>query len=307
MIRTFRAHRFHKYGGSENLIVESIAAPELKPDELLIEVHYAGVNPVDWKIRSGYLKDFMPVPLPFIPGSDVSGVVVETGSGVANFKKGQAVFGIANGSYAEYAVASSSGVVLKPEGLSFELAATIPLGALTAWKAVEDAGVKSGQAVAILGAAGGVGAFAVQFARLKGAKVIGTCSTDNVEYLRTLGVEKVVDYKKTSIEAEIRDADVVIDLVGGDSLEKAYGLAKVGGVLVTIAGQVSEEKAKARGIRALGSGRGPLELMEKISELAAAGTLRTEAGRIFPFAEAKAAQDLSQTGHGRGRILLKVK
>jgi NADPH:quinone reductase-like Zn-dependent oxidoreductase len=307
MAQDFRAIRFHEYGASDRLVLETIPRPALKADEVLIEVHFAGVNPVDWKIRAGYLKDFMPVPLPFTPGIDVSGIVADIGSGVTSLKKGQAVFGIANGGYAEYAVAKAADVVPKPDNLSFELAATVPIGALTAWKALEDAGIKSGQIVVVQGAAGGVGLFAVQFARLKGAKVIGTASAGNAAFVKGLGAEKVVDYKKASVESEIKDVDVVIDAVGGDALEKSYGLLKKGGTLVSVAGQVSEEKAKEHGIKALGSGRGPAELLKQIAEMLTKKSIRCEVGRIFPLAEAKAAQDLSQTGHGRGRILLQVK
>ena len=307
MTQDFRAIRFHEYGASDRLVLETISRPVLKADEVLVEVHFAGVNPVDWKIRAGYLKDFMPVPLPFTPGIDFSGIVADIGSEVRSLKKGQAVFGIASGAYAEYAVAKAAEVVRKPDNLSFELAATVPVGALTAWKALEDAGVKNGQTVVVQGAAGGVGLFAVQFARLKGAKVIGTASSDNAAFVKSLGAEKVVDYKKASLEPEIKDADVVFDAVGGEALEKSYSLLKKGGTLVSVAGQVSEEKAKIHGIRALGSGRGPAELLTQIAELLAKKSVRSEVGRIFPLAEAKAAQDLSQTGHGRGRILLQVK
>ncbi|MGA2547542.1 MAG: NADP-dependent oxidoreductase [Rectinemataceae bacterium] len=307
MEKDFRAIRFHEYGPSDRLVLDTIPRPDLKADEVLVEVHFAGVNPVDWKIRAGYLKDYMPVPLPYTLGIDFSGTIADIGSEVKNFQKGQAVFGIASGAYAEYAVAKAADIVSKPDNLSFELAATVPVGALTAWKALEDAGVKNGQTVVVQGAAGGVGLFAVQFARLKGAKVIGTASSNNAAFVKGLGAEKVVDYKKASLESEIKDADAVIDAVGGEALEKSYSLLKKGGTLVSVAGQVSEEKAKEHGIKALGSGRGPAELLKQIAEMLAKKSIRSEVGRIFPLAEAKAAQDLSQTGHGRGRILLQTK
>jgi NADPH:quinone reductase-like Zn-dependent oxidoreductase len=306
MAQSIRAIRFHEYGGSDKLILETVPRPELKADEVLVKVHYAGVNPVDWKIRSGYLKDFMPVPLPYTPGIDVSGIVEEVGAGVKGLTKGQAVFGVAKGGYAEYAVAAAADLVPKPANVSFEAAATLPVGALTAWKAVEDAGVAKGQTVVIQGAAGGVGQFAVQFARLKGAKVIGTASAGNEGFVKSLGVEKAVDYRKGLAESGVKDVDAVIDTVGGDTLENSYALVKKGGTLVTIAGMVSEDKAKARGIKALGSGRGPAELLKQIADLMAKGSIRSEIGRVFPLADAKGAQDLSQSGHGRGRILLKV-
>jgi NADPH:quinone reductase-like Zn-dependent oxidoreductase len=307
MAQEFRAIRFHEYGASDRLVLETVARPQLKPDQVLVEVRFAGVNPVDWKIRSGYLKDYMPVPLPFTPGIDFSGTIAELGSQVKDFKLGQEVFGIASGSYAEYAVAEAKDIQPRPEGQSLEQAATVPVAALTAWQALEDAGVRSGQTVVIQGAAGGVGLFAVQLAHLKGATVIGIASEANSAFVKSLGADKVVDYKKGRLEAEIKDADVFFDAVGGEALEKAYALVKKGGILVTIAGQVSEAKAKEAGIRAQGSGRGPSELLKQIAALLGQKKLRAEVGPVFKLAEAKAAQDASQSGHGRGRILLKVK
>jgi NADPH:quinone reductase-like Zn-dependent oxidoreductase len=306
MSTEIKAIRFHEYGGSDKLILETIPRPVPKADEVLIKVHFAGVNPVDWKFRAGYLKEYMPLQLPFVPGIDVSGTIEKVGPEVKTLKKGQAVFGVAKGAYAEYAIAAANDVTAKADNLSFELAATLPVGALTAWQAVEDAGIKTGQTVVVVGAAGGVGLFAVQFARAKGARVIGTASSANLDFVKSLGVEKVVDYTKGPLDAEIKNADVVIDTVGGETLEKSYGLLKKGGVLVTMAGQVSEEKAKAHGVKALGSNRGPTVKLKMIGEIAAAKTLRSEVGKIFPLADAGAAQDLSQTRHGRGRIILRV-
>jgi NADPH:quinone reductase-like Zn-dependent oxidoreductase len=307
MTQQFQAVRFHDYGGSEKLVLETVPFPILKANEILIEVHFAGVNPIDWKIRSGYMKDFMPVPLPFTPGLDVSGVVADVGSEVKDIRKGQAVFGIGNGTYAQYVVAKDGDVFPKPDNLSFEMAATVPVGALTAWKAVADAGVKKGLAVVIQGAAGGVGLFAVQFAAMKGAEVVGIASEDNLTFIKTLGAERAVAYNTGLAETEIKNADVIIDLVGGDALEKAYGLIKKGATLVTIAGQVSEEKANSHGIKALVSGRGSTVLLKEIAELLANGSIHTQAGHVFPLEKAKEAQDQSQAGHGRGHLLLKVK
>jgi NADPH:quinone reductase-like Zn-dependent oxidoreductase len=307
MTKNYQAVRFHVYGGSEKLVLETVPFPTLAADEILIEVYFAGVNPIDWKIRSGYMKDFMPVRLPFTPGIDVSGVVVDIGPAVKDIRKGQAVFGIGNGTYAQYVVAKEGDVVPKPDNLSFEMAATVPVGALTAWKAVADAGAQKGLTVVIQGAAGGVGLFAVQFAALKGSKVVGIASEDNLTFIRTLGAERSVAYNTSLSEEEIRNADIVIDLVGGDALEKAYSLIKRGATLVTIAGQISDEKAKSQGIKAMVSGRGPTALLKEIAELLANGSIHTQAGRVFPLEEAKEAQDQSQAGHGRGHLLLKVK
>jgi NADPH:quinone reductase-like Zn-dependent oxidoreductase len=305
MVENMKAVRFHEYGGSENLVIETIPIPVPGRGEVLIKVSFAGVNPVDWKYRAGYLKDYMPIKLPFIPGLDVSGIIVETGPGVKSMKKGDPVFGIANGSYAEFAVASEADLSLKPGSLSFEKAAAIPIGALTAWQAVEDAGIKSGQTVIVQGAAGGVGHFAAQFARSKGARVIGVASAANGEFVRSLGVV-FVDYVQGPLEDRIEKADAVIDTVGGETLEKSYGLLKKGGILVTIAGQVSEKKAEEYGVKVLRSGRGAAKDLKTIGEMAASKSLIVETGKIFPLSEAGAAQERSQTGHGSGRILLKI-
>jgi NADPH:quinone reductase-like Zn-dependent oxidoreductase len=305
MSEGIKAIRFHEYGGSEKLVLESIPRPAPQPNEVLIKVRFAGVNPVDWKFRAGYLKDYMPLQLPVLPGIDVSGTIEELGSEVKTLKKGQAVFGVAKGGYAEYVIASAGDIIAKPDSLSFEQAATLPVGALTAWQSVEDAGIKAGQTVVVQGAAGGVGLFAVQFAKAKGAKVIGVASGGNKDFVKSLGAE-FVDYTKGTLESEIKNADAVIDTVGGATLDNSYSLLKKGGVLVTIAGQVSEEKARQQGVKGLHSRRGPTEKLGMIAEMAAGKTLRTEVGKTFPLAEAGAAQDLSQSGHGRGRILLKV-
>jgi NADPH:quinone reductase-like Zn-dependent oxidoreductase len=305
MPEQIKAIRFHDYGSSDKLVLETIPKPVPGNGEVLIKVLFAGVNPVDWKLRAGYLKEYMPLQMPSIPGLDVSGIIEETGKGVSSFKKGQAVFGLAIGAYAEFAVAPEGDICLKPDGLSFETAATLPVGALTAWQAVEDAGVKAGQTVVILGAAGGVGHLAVQFARDKGARVIGTSSAANIDFVKSIGAEKAVDYNSGPLDKEINNADAVIDTVGGETLEKSYSLLKKGGVLVTIAGQISDEKALKYGIKAVSTHRGPATNLKAIAGMAVK-SLQVEKGKVFPLGQAGAAQDLSQTGHGRGHIILKV-
>jgi NADPH:quinone reductase-like Zn-dependent oxidoreductase len=300
-----KAIRYHDYGDSAKLSLETVPRPTPKAGELLVRVHYAGVNPVDWKLRSGIYKAHMPVTFPVTPGREFSGVVEELGEGVSGFKKGQKVFGTTGGTYAEYVAVPTSGVAPIPNGLTFEQAASVPLGALTAWHIVEDANLGPGKTVAVIGAAGGVGLFAVQLARAKGAKVFGVASGGNLEFVQSLGAE-AVDYTKGPLSAKIKDADVVIDTAGGEALAGAYALVRKGGLLLTVAGMPSEEKAKELGITAKSSGNRSSEPLARIAEMLAAGTLKVEPGRIFPLAKAAAAQDLSQAGHGRGRILLKV-
>jgi NADPH:quinone reductase-like Zn-dependent oxidoreductase len=250
-------------------------------------------------------KAFMPVTFPSTPGRDFSGVVEEVGQGVTGLTKGQKVLGTANGTYAEYVVTSEANVAPIPNGVTFEQAASVPLGALTAWHVIEDADLKPGQTVLIVGAAGGVGLFAVQFAKSKGAKVFGVASHGNLDFVRSLGAEPV-DYTAGPVSAKVKDVDVVVDTVGGDALESAYGLVKKGGLLLTVAGAPSENKAKELGITAKSSGNRSSQPLARIAGLLASGKLIVSASEIFPMAQAGAAQDLSQSGHGRGRILLKM-
>jgi len=300
-----KAVRYHEYGDSKNLKVESVPRPSPKEGEVLVRVHYSGVNPVDWKLRAGMYKTFMPVKFPSTPGREFSGVVEELGSGVTRFSKGQKVFGTANGTYAEYVAVKEADVAVIPDGVTLEQAASVPLGSLTAAGALEDANVKPGQTVVVVGAAGGVGLFAVQLAKAKGAKVYGVASKANQDFVRSLGAEPV-DYTAGPVSAKVKDADVVIDTAGGAALESAFSLVKKGGLLLTTAGMPSEEKAKEHGITAKGSGSKGSGPFPKIAEMLAAGKLVVSPSKVFTLSEAAAAQDLSQTGHGRGRILLKV-
>ena len=300
-----RAIRFHEYGDSSKLSVDSVPRPVPGANEILVKVQFAGVNPIDWKLRGGFYKAFMPVTFPSTPGREFAGVVEEVGADVKGLLKGQKVFGPGNGTYAEYVVVPAAEVSPVPEGVSLESAATVSLGALTAWHVVEEANVKPGQTVVVLGAAGGVGLFATQFAKLKGARVVGVASAANLSFVRSLGAE-AVDYSAGPLSSRVPAADVVLDTAGGAALEGAYSLVKKGGVLLTVAGMPSEDRAKELGISARSSGNRGAEPLAKIAELLASGKLITEVGKIFAFSEAAAAQDLSQTGHGRGRILLRV-
>jgi len=222
-------------------------------------------------------------------------------------KKGDEVYGIVAGGYAEYTLAQASDVQPKPAGLTFEEAASLPMGALTAWGALIDtAKVEAGQHVLIHGAAGGVGAYAVQLARWKGAHVIGTASANNLEFVRSLGAEDVIDYNAARFETVLHDMDAVIDTVGGDIPERSWQVIRPGGIFVTIATRLAEEAGKAQNIRAVGARRAPTDKLKQISELIEAKQLKPVTGALFPLAEARQAQGLSQIRHGRGRIILQI-
>ncbi len=247
----------------------------------------------------------MPLPLPWTPGLEGAGLVEAVGENVTALQPGQAVFGFVTGGYAEYAVAGASEVQPKPAHLTFEQAASVPMGALVAWQAViEVANVQAGQRVLVHGAAGGVGLYAVQLARMKGASVIGTASASNVEFVRSLGVETVIDYNATPFETVVRDVDVVVDTVGGETTERSWQVLRPNGMLVTVAGRLSPEAGQAHGVRAASAGRASPEKLKQISELLEAKQLTPAVRALFTLAEARQAQELAQTQHGRGRIIL---
>lgn len=306
---TINAIQVHNYGNADQLKLEQIPKPEPQEGEVLVRVYAAGVNPVDWKIRAGYMKDFRPSTFPYVPGADLAGVVEKVGAGVTTFQSGQAVFGRSSqGSYTEYGIAPTNTLALKPPSMSFDEAATIPVGATTAWQGLFDHGnLQPGQRVLILGGAGGVGLFAVQFARWKGAHVISTASTSNVDFVRSLGAETVIDYTKKQVENEISDVDLVLDTVGGAPLATVWPTLKRGGTLVSIAGQPDEAKARELGIRtARFSAEVNTELLNTFAKLIDDCSVKVVIGATFPLSEAAKAQELSQSGHGRGRIILHI-
>jgi NADPH:quinone reductase-like Zn-dependent oxidoreductase len=301
------AVRAHDYGGPEVLVYEQAPRPQPKAEEVLIRLKAAGVNPADWKMRGGAYKQFMPLQFPWTPGLEGAGIIEAVGEAVSSFRPGQEVYGRLAGAYAEYAAAPAKDLQLKPSLLTFEQAASVPVGALTAWGAViEAANVQTGQRVLVHGAAGGVGSYVVQLARWKGAHVIGTASAENLEFVRSLGAEVAIDYNAAPFETVVHDMDVVVDTVGGDIPDRSYPVLRKDGVFVTVAGRLPPEAGKAQGVRAMNGARTPSETLSQISELLITNKIIPVVGRIFPLKEARQAHELSQKGHGRGRILLQI-
>jgi NADPH:quinone reductase-like Zn-dependent oxidoreductase len=305
-----QAIRVHQYGGPEQLKFERIPIPALPPDQVLIRVRAAGVLPIEWKIRQGLFRAFMPTAFPSIPGSSFSGIVEEVGSLVTGLQRGQAVFGRSSqGTYAEYTLASPETIALKPEPLSFDEAATISGGATTAWNALFKNGeLQAGQRVLIHGAAGGVGSFAVQLAHWKGVHVIGTASTANLDFVRSLGAEHVIDYTAARFEQVAHDVDLMLDTIGGETLQRSVAVLKPGGTLVSLLEQPSQEQACERGIRLMKhTAEQPFpstNLLQTIAQLIAEGEIKAVIASLLPLREASHAHELSQSGHGRGRIVL---
>jgi NADPH:quinone reductase-like Zn-dependent oxidoreductase len=302
---TMKTVQIQDYGAAEALQVKEVPIPQPEKGQVLVKLLAAGVNPADWKIRAGYFKQYMPLTFPWTPGMEAAGVVEAVGEGVTQFKPGQSVFGIVNGGYAQYALASAADVFPQPKNLSVDQAASISAGALTAWAAVIDSGqVSSGQRVLVHGAAGGVGLFALQLAKWKGAYVIATASAGNAALVKSLGADEVIDYQKTAFETAVKDIDVVIDTVGGDLPERSLKVLRPGGKYITTAGMIAPEFGKAEGIHAVSANRAPHANLVKIIELLENGTLKPVVGKVFPLSQAHQAQMESETGHGQGRIIL---
>lgn len=311
-MQMMKAVRIHAYGGPDVLTYEDVPRPQPADDELLIRIYAAAVNPVDWKVREGYLKEMLGHRLPLIPGWDVSGVVTEIGAQVSRFKVGDEIYSRPDikrdGAYAEYIVIRESEAAFKPKSLDHVQAAAIPLAALTAWQSLLDAaGLAEGQRVLIHAAAGGVGGFAVQLAKWRGAYVIGTASEPKHDYLRSLGADEVIDYRTTPFESVVKDVDIVFDTLAGDTQERSWQVLKKGGILVSILQPPSPEQAAAHGVRqAFVFVQPHAEQLRQLAQLADAGQLRPCVTQVLPLAEARQAQQQSQQGHTRGKIVLKV-
>lgn len=302
-----KAIRIHKFGGSEVLKLEDIPEPSPGQDEIRISVIAAGVNPLDWKVRRGIIK----LPLPLIMGTDVAGVVDYVGSKVDIFQTGDRVFAktsLGQGGYAEFVITNASQAALIPKLIGFVESAAIPTAGLAAWQSLFDiAGLEPGQSVLIHGAAGGVGSFAVQFAKWKGAVVFGTASGSNAEFLKSIGTDVVINYRTQRFEEVVHDVDVVLDTVGADTFDRSWGVLKPGGFLVTTVASIPEAKAKAQEVRAQ-------RLMTKPngSELAQIARIIDEkhikpiVTSVLPLSEARKAQDTSESRHTRGKIVLRI-
>jgi NADPH:quinone reductase-like Zn-dependent oxidoreductase len=305
-----KAIRIHEYGGPEKLREEDVPEPRAESGQVLVRVHAASVNPIDYKLASGVMRQIMPLEFPWIPGGDFSGVVEAVGAGVTGFKKGDVVYGDTpgGGAYTQQLGTPAGVVAPKPSKLSHIEAASVPLAGQTAWQALFDHGrLERGQTVLIHGGSGGVGAFAVQLAHWKGAKVLATGSAENADFLRSLGADMAIDYKAKPFESVAKNVDLVLDLIGGETQRRSFGVLKPGGALIATAQPPSEEEAARHKVRATmmrmeASARNLLEL----AKLLDAGTIRPLVSKKYPLSEARAAWADILSGHTRGKIVLEV-
>jgi NADPH:quinone reductase-like Zn-dependent oxidoreductase len=308
-----KAIRIHSYGGPEVLQYEDAPRPQVQKGEVLIHVHAAGVNPLDWKVCSGSLNGFIQHKLPLIPGWEVSGVVVEVGFGVSQFKEGDEVFAMADstrdGAYADYIAVREAALAIKPKSLHHVRAAATPVSALTAWRSLFDFGqLQSGQRILIHGGSGGVGHFAVQLAKWKGAYVMATAPMKNQELLVKLGADEVIDYTTQKFEDVAHNIDIVLDTIGGKTRERSWLVLNKGGALISLAKRPSEQKANRFEVRPMMCSVQPDGAqLNKIAKLIDSAKLKPTIDRILPLSEARRAHELSQDGHVRGKIVLRVK
>jgi NADPH:quinone reductase-like Zn-dependent oxidoreductase len=307
-----KAARIHAYGASSEIRIEDAPLPTLNDDDVLIRVVATSVNPVDWKIRKGYLKSFIPYEMPLTMGWDVSGIVEQIGPSVTRFKPGDAVYSrpdiARNGTYAEYVAVRETEVAAKPATISHVEAASLPLVSITAWEALfTTANLSAGQRVLIHAGAGGVGSIAVQLARAKGAHVTATASAPKAALVRSLGADEVIDYKSQDFSSVAKAMDVVFDTVGGDVQDKSWGVLKPGGMLVSITDRPSEDRAKAEGKRAGFVFIDPnAAILTKLAGMVDLGQVRPLIAAEYGLDAVAKAQDHSETGRATGKIVIYV-
>jgi NADPH:quinone reductase-like Zn-dependent oxidoreductase len=292
-------------GDGGGLSVSELPVPKAAAGEVLIKVRAAGVNPVDWKVAGGRVG--------LVPGTDVSGVIDTLGEGVTGWKVGEQVLGLArqSGSYAEYAVVPVDSLARKPKDMSFEEAAGVPIAAETAYRALHEAGgIRAGQTVLIHGAAGGVGSAAVQIAKAAGARVIGTASANNLDFLKSIGADQVIDYQAQRFEDVVRNVDLVLNTANAETSARSIGIVRAGGVLVSIVGTTDAAACAAAKIRCTRPDRsaGPsvAEELARVMQLAEAGKFKVFVEAKYPLAEAAQAWEKSRAGHTRGKLIIQV-
>jgi NADPH:quinone reductase-like Zn-dependent oxidoreductase len=305
-----KAVRIHQYGNEDVLKLEEIPVPEIGPDDVLIRVKAAGINPVDWKIRQGYMEARKIHKLPLILGWDLSGIIEKMGEEVHTFNIGDEVYSRPaferNGAYAELIAVRAVEVARKPRSLTHTEAAGIPLAGITAWESlVNTAQIQEGQKVLIHAASGGVGSLAVQIAKVKGCRVIGTTSGANVDLVKSLGADEVIDYTKYDFSKLIHEADVVFDTVGGAVQDNSWKVLRKGGMLVSITRQPDPLFAENIGVKAAYVFIGPnVAILDELASLIDAGKIRPVTDSVFKLEEIKKAHALSQSGKAKGKIII---
>ncbi len=309
--QTQQAARIHSYGEREVLTLESAPIPTINADDVLVKIHATSINPVDWKVRKGYLQNFLPHKLPLTLGWDLAGEIVALGDEVTGWKRGDAVYSrpdiARDGTYAEYIAVRASEIAHKPQTLSWQEAAAVPLVALTAWQVLyEFAKLQAGERVLIHAGSGGVGTFAIQLAKLRGAYVYTTSSTRNVALLKSLGADEVIDYTQQDFST-LRDLDVVFDTLGGDVQQKSWKTLKRGGRLVSIVSVPDAATAEQHGVTPLFCFVQPsAPQLNELAKLIDAGKIQIIIDSVYALKDIVQAQDKSEGGRAIGKIVVQV-
>ena len=302
-----RAVLIRAYGSNDVVRIEEVDRPEPKAGEIAVKVHTAGVNPIDWKIRSG-AGQRLGMTLPIGMGGELVGTIEQLGAGVDDFQLGEAVFGmVRTGAFAEYAVANAADMVRTPSNLDFVQAAALPLAGSTAWQAIfSEAGLVAAQRLLITNSSGGVGSLAVQFAKANGAHVTAVASARNEEFVRSLGADEFIDYNNQPFEKVAQNIDVVFDTVGGETFQRAFQTLKRGGFMVTVVA-FPDGEAERFGVSAVRSFTMPsAENLKAIKSLVEVGKVKPHVDAVFPFDQIKQALALSEGGRARGKIVLDI-
>lgn len=304
-----KAIRIHAFGGPDRVRLEDIPLPKIARGKALVRVRAAAVNPVDWMIREHLYNPAGADRVPLTLGQDFAGIIEKIGPGSkTRLREGDEVFGEVWGSFAQYALVPLKDLVRKPKELDFVTAASIPMPALTAWQMVIDtAKARKGMRFLIHGASGGVGSFAAQFAKWKKAEVIATASKPSFEYLRSIGIDQIIDYRRERFEEKVHDVDVVIDPIGGDTQARSWGVLKKGGMLINLLGEINERAARKAGVHGVEFGMEyDTDDLAKISKLVARGVITPHIAKVMPLAKARQAMDLNEQGRSHGKIVLEV-
>jgi NADPH:quinone reductase-like Zn-dependent oxidoreductase len=310
-----RAAQINEYGGPEVLKVNNdTPKPSPASGEVLIEVQAAGVNPFDWKVRSGLARSWKELDFPATLGGDFAGTVVEVGEGVEGLAVGDEVFGQANalsgqGSYAEFVAVNSEAVAAKPKSSDWVTAAALPLASVSAYQAlVEHANVQPGQKVLIHGGAGGIGSFAIQIAKQLGAHVTATAAAEDAEFVTSLGAGEVIDYKSQDFTTLVHDYDMAYDTVGGETFAKSHQVLRSGGIIVSMVEQPNEELQKQYGVTDIyQSSKVTHEKLAKIAEWVDSGAIKVQVDKTFPLEQAGEAQAYIEEGKHHGKVVLTIK
>jgi NADPH:quinone reductase-like Zn-dependent oxidoreductase len=310
---TMKAVRIRSFGGPDVLAVEDAPRPVPKQGEILVRIRAAGINPVDWKTRRGQgVARMLERPLPVVLGWDFAGTVVGTGERVRRFAEGDAVYGMVRlaheGTYAEYVALPADHAARKPETLTFEEAAAVPLAALTAWQALFDAArLRPNQKVLVHAAAGGVGHLAVQLAKIHGAQIVATASRANHDFVRSLGADVVIDYVNERFEDQVRDVDVVLDTMGGETQTRSFATLRKGGTLVSILHSPDAALAARAGVHVQSILVQPNgETLETLAKNIDRGELRPTVSFVYPITAVRDAHARAELGHTRGKLVLRL-